>query len=393
MMRVVALFFSDMEGSTRLAQDLGDDWPPLLTRFQQIVETAITGCGGTVVSTQGDGHFATFPTVADAIASALAAQRGLGQESWTGDVVVRARMGIHVGEVIETPQGLVGLDIHRAARISDAANGGQVVVSAPIVEKAEASEHWSFGDLGEHRLKDLSTPIRLFQLDAPGLATEYPPLRALPAQGHNLPVQLTSFVGRADDVAALRAALNDHRLVTLTGFGGTGKTRLAVQAAAEMIHRFPDGVWLVDLAPITSPELVATEVAETLGIEEAAGVDPVVRVAERLRARTTLLVLDNCEHLSSPVADVAQRLLAGAPRLTILATSRSSMGPMPFGWCACSTGSLWPSSWRPPVFACCRRPIWPTASADVWRCWVGPAMAAPPTTRRWRRRSPGVTTS
>jgi predicted ATPase/class 3 adenylate cyclase len=320
----VTFLFTDIEGSTRLVQSLGDQYAKVLADHCRIMRDAIGGADGVEVGTEGDSFFAVFREPRAAVDAALAAQRALGAHDWPGSAEVRVRMGVHTGEGKLGGDNYLGLDVHRAARIAAAGHGGQVLVSdatRSLVERIlPGGAH--LRELGAHRLKDLATPERLFQLEATGLAGEFPALRTLDARANNLPVQLTSFVGREADITALSELLDRTPLVTLTGPGGTGKTRLALQVAAERLTSFADGVYVVELAPISNPELVASAIASALTIREQADRPLFDTLKDELRDRELLLVLDNFEQVT-PAAPLMTDLLASAPRLRILVTSRA----------------------------------------------------------------------
>ncbi|HSL26381.1 MAG TPA: adenylate/guanylate cyclase domain-containing protein, partial [Acidimicrobiia bacterium] len=321
---IVTFLFTDIEGSTRLLQKVGDGYRFILEEHADIVRSAVAAQGGTVVSTEGDSFFAVFASPAAAIGAAADVQRKLTAHHFPASAEVRVRVGIHTGEGTLGGDNYVGLDVHRAARIAAAGHGGQVVLSNPTAVLAgdHLPEGVSLRPLGEHRLKDLAHPETLFQLVIDGLRSDFPPVRTLDAIPNNLPLQLTTFVGRSE-LKAIVDLLDEARLVTLTGPGGTGKTRLAIQAAAEMTGRFVDGVWFVPLAALTDPELIPSAVGTALGMQPSAE-DPDLRLAEYLRTRETLLVLDNFEQILDAAPRVAT-WLREAPRLRILVTSR---GPL-----------------------------------------------------------------
>ena len=320
----VTFLFTDIEGSTRLVQALDDRYPALLADHCQIMRDAIAHANGSEVSTEGDSFFAVFPNATDAVRATITAQRALEAHAWPEGAEVRVRMGIHTGEGRLGGDNYVGLDVHRAARIAAAAHGGQVVLSDPARALAESvvTAEVRLRDLGAHRLKDLASPEHLYQLEAPGLLTEFPALRTLDARPNNLPVQLTSFVGREGDIAAVGELLDRARLVVLTGPGGTGKTRLALQVAAERLTRYADGVLFVELAPISDPALVASAIASTLGVREAADRGLADTLKDELRDKDLLLVLDNFEQVTD-AAPLVTDLLSVASRLRILVTSRA----------------------------------------------------------------------
>lgn len=318
--------FSDVEGSTLLVRSLGDAYGDVLARCRTLLRGAVAGAAGWEVDAEGDGLFCAFARAAGALAAAAAGQRALGAEPWPGGAQVRVRMGVHTGEALARGGGYVGLDVHRAARVAAAGHGGQVLVSD--VARALSTDRLPAGaslrDLGEHRLPDLARPERLWQLVVPGLPEAFPPLRTLDATPNNLPTQLTSFVGRAEEVERAQGLLGEVRLLTLTGPGGTGKTRLALQAAACVAGGFRDGVFFVPLARVRDPDLLAPAILDALGLPEAPGRPPAERLLDHLRERETLLVLDNFEQLLPAAPQVAE-LLRAAPRVRALVTSRAPL--------------------------------------------------------------------
>jgi predicted ATPase/class 3 adenylate cyclase/Tfp pilus assembly protein PilF len=329
----VTFLFTDIEGSTRLLQHLGDRYPDLLAEHQRLLRAAFHEAGGHEVGTQGDSFFVTFTRASDAVTAAVAAQRAVAAHSWPEGGAVRVRMGLHTGEPSFTASGYVGLDVHRAARISAAGHGGQILLSRTTRDLVEHDlpTGASLRDLGEHRLKDLQRPEQVYQLLHPDLPADYPPLKSLDTLPNNLPLQLTSFIGREQVMEEVRRLMATTRLLTLTGTGGSGKTRLSLQVAAHMLEEYPEGVWLVELAALADPALVPQTVAVALGVREAAGSVPGGRsltqtLVDYLRPRHTLLVLDNCEHLLSACAQLADSLLHACPDLRILTTSRAALG-------------------------------------------------------------------
>jgi predicted ATPase/class 3 adenylate cyclase len=325
----VTMLFSDIEGSTALLGRLGDRYGEALAAQRAVIRAAISACGGHEMGTEGDSFFVVFSAAADAVACCLAAQRALAGHAWPAGVAVRVRMGVHSGEPVRHQDSYVGMDVHRAARIAAAAHGGQVVLSdaTRLLVASRLPAGVSVRDLGWHRLKDLPAPERIFQLAAPGLAEQFPPLKSLGA-ATSLPVPPTALVGREEDIERLRAVLAGPgtRLVTLTGTGGIGKTRLAVQAAAGLPDEFPDGLWWVGLAPVSRGEQVLSVLAQVLGVreeEEGAGLERTVLT--RLEGRRMLVVLDNAEHLLPELAEVVVRLVAASDRLVVLATSRERL--------------------------------------------------------------------
>jgi predicted ATPase/class 3 adenylate cyclase len=319
----VTFLFSDIEGSTRLLRELGDGYAQVLQDHKEIVRSAIGRARGGEVRTEGDSFFVAFPTAAEAVGAAVQMQKGLAEHRWPQGSPVRIRIGIHTGEGVVHGSDYVGMDVHRAARISAAAHGGQIVVSAAtqaLVSHALPSGT-RFRDLGEHRLKDMVNPEHLYDLVIDGLPAEFPPLRTIDTRRTNLPAQLTSYVARKEQLEETRRLLASTRLLTLTGAGGTGKTRLALQLAAETARDYRDGVFFVDLAPITDATLVPASIAQVLGVQE----EPAVAISETLkrylREKELLLLLDNFEQVSDAGSEV-EALLKAAPRLKALITSR-----------------------------------------------------------------------
>ena len=323
----VTLLFTDIEGSTRLVGALGDDYAGLLARHRAILRAAATANGGVEFGTEGDACFIAFPAAAPALRAAAEAQRGLAEAEWPGGVILRVRMGVHTGTPTVAEGNYVGMDLHRAARICAAAHGGQVLVSAAALAAMSAeSGMLVLHDLGHHRLKDLDRPERLYQLAGPDGDEVFPPPRALPPAS-NLPAAPTSFIGRVTELAELDRMLTDPgvRLLTLTGPGGTGKTRLALEAGRAATSAYPDGVWFVPLAAVADPARVGLEVVEALGLANPDALPSAEVVSAHLRNRVALLILDNFEHVAE-AADWIQRVLAGCPRSRLLVTSRILLG-------------------------------------------------------------------
>jgi predicted ATPase/class 3 adenylate cyclase len=320
----VTFLFTDIEGSTRLLQRLGDRYREVVDGHGRILREAISAGGGTEVHTEGDSFFAVFTSPAGALAAAVQAQRALATHPWPEGHSVRVRMGVHTGEGVRGGDDYIGLDVHLAARIAAAGNGGQVLVSEATRALVEHSlpDGVSVRDLGRHRLKDIEQPEHLYDLVIDGLPSEFPTIRTVDARPTNLPPQRTSFVGREREVAEVTSLLAETRLLTLTGPGGTGKTRLALKVAADQLDRFPDGVFFADLSPIVDPALVPSVIAQAHLVREEAGRDLLDTLADHLRDRHLLLVLDNSEQVIEAGAAIA-RLVDLAPRLTVLATSRA----------------------------------------------------------------------
>jgi predicted ATPase/class 3 adenylate cyclase len=321
--------FTDIEGSTAMLQRLGDAYADVLTDHHRLLRLVLAAHDGKEVDTQGDAFFAVFSSASACAAAAIEVQLAFMSHAWPAGETVRVRMGIHSGEASESAVGLVGLDIHRAARIAAVAHGGQVVLSASTAAllRDRLPDGAFLQDLGSHRLKDLGRPEQIFQLEADGLPAEFPPLRSLdnPRLLNNLPAQVSRFIGRDAVLAEVRHLIGAFRLITLTGPGGVGKTRTGLQVAAELLDGSGDGVWFADLAPLLDPDLVVTTVANVLGIRGDPA-RPVDTLVEAIGGRSMLLLLDNCEHVIGTCAKLADALLRNCPNVTILATSREPLG-------------------------------------------------------------------
>jgi predicted ATPase/class 3 adenylate cyclase/Tfp pilus assembly protein PilF len=324
----VTFLFTDIEGSTRLLQRLEDEYAQVLADQRHLLRDAFRASGGHEVDTQGDAFFVAFSRARDAVAAAIAAQRAVVAHAWPKGVALGVRMGLHTGEPLTAETGYVGMDVHRAARICAAAHGGQILLSEAtrILVEDDLPEGVGLRDLGEHRLKDLARPQQVAQVIAVGLPADFPPLRSLNILPNNLPTQLTTFIGREREIAEVKRLLSEARLLTLTGWGGAGKTRLALQVAAEVLEGFTDGVWLVELASLSDPDFVPHTVASAVDVREQPGRPILATLCEYLRPKHVLLVLDNCEHLVAACARLADTLLRACPNLRILATSREALG-------------------------------------------------------------------
>jgi len=317
----VTFLFTDVEGSTVLASAMGDqDFAAALDEHRARLVDAIEGHRGVVFGTEGDAVFSAFARATDAVAAALDAQRAL-----TGHRL-QARIGLHTGEAIVSGSDYVGLALHQVARVASAGHGGQVVVSetAQHLASRDLPDGALLVDLGAHRLKDLAEPQHLFQLGHADVRADFPPLRSLAGRPHNLPLQLTSFVGREAEMEELKRLVRANRLVTLTGVGGCGKTRLALHTAAELMDDFADGVWLIDLAPVDDEALVEESAAGILQVAGGAG-SVMERMVAHVGDRAVLLVVDNCEHVSAAAGEMVEQLLRGCARLQVLATSREAL--------------------------------------------------------------------
>jgi predicted ATPase/class 3 adenylate cyclase len=328
--QTLTFLFTDIEGSTAMLARLGEAYAEVLADHHRLIRACLAAHDGQEIDTQGDAFFAVFTSPSGCVAAAIHMQRALLSHAWPAGEEVRVRMGIHSGEASVTAVGPVGLDVHRAARIAGVAHGGQILLSATTAALLGDSmpAGASLSDLGAHRLKDLGRPERLFQLQADGLPAAFPPVRSLasPERPNNLPAPVDSFVGRQRELAEIDRAVRADRLVTLTGPGGSGKTRLALEAAASLIPEFEDGVWLVALAAITDGQRLPEMVAHVLGVCDRPGEAAADTLERWLRDRQLLLILDNCEHVVDAASSFCQRLLPACGRLRILATSREFLG-------------------------------------------------------------------
>ncbi|SOC50270.1 transcriptional regulator, LuxR family [Blastococcus aggregatus] len=323
---LVTFVMADIEGSTRLFHELGDGYPALLEQYRALLTRACRRNLGIVVETDGDSLLAAFADAGDALAACLEAQQGLAGPKWTGRVRVLARIGVHTGEATPMGNGYVALAVHQVARICAGAHGGQVLVSEAAVDAAggRLPQNAELAVLGSFRLRGFPAPVQLAQLHHPDLRADFPPLRGLGNVAAVLPIPLTSFVGRVRELDVLGARIAAQRLVTVVGPGGSGKTRLALEAARRHEARGTPAV-LVELAGTSAAALLPAQVATALGIQLSVG-DPVSALADALRDRQLLLLLDNCEHLLDAAALLAATLLARCPDLTVLATSRQPLG-------------------------------------------------------------------
>jgi len=324
----LTLLFTDIEGSTRLLQDLGERYGELLAEHHRLLRTAFEAHGGTELGAGGDGFYFRFPSAHEALRASAEVQRALAVQRWVGDVQVRVRIGLHTGEPRPAEVGLVGLDVHIAARIGAAGSGGQILLSQTTRElvAGDLPEGVTLRDLGEHRLKDILAPYRLYQATIAGLPSEFAALRTLDARPNNLPRELTTFIGRDDELAEAKRILTSAPLLTLTGSGGVGKTRLAVELAARLIADFEDGVWLVELGDLSDGAFVLHSIASAVAVGEQPGRELLASLTDHLAGHQALLILDNCEHVVAESAAAATALLRRCPRVRIIATSREALG-------------------------------------------------------------------
>ena len=329
----VTFLYTDIEGSTALAQQFPAELPALLARHPAILHQAIQAHNGHVFQITGDAFCAAFYTASDALKAAVDAQRGLQQEAWN-PAPITVRMGLHTGAaqagaIEERAGGYVGyLTLTRVQRVMSVAYGEQVLLSNTTAElvRGELPDGIALRDMGEHRLQGLVNLEHLWQLVASELRQDFPPLQSLHLIPNNLPVQLTSFIGREKELTRIQEELMDSRLVTLTGSGGVGKTRLAIQVAYEVLAQYPQGAWLIELAPLADPALVPRAIVTVFGLQDDAARSPLTVLTDYLHEKSLLLALDNCEHVIDACAQLAEHLLLHCPNLHILASSREALG-------------------------------------------------------------------
>ena len=325
----VTFLFTDIEGSTPLWEREPKQMRAALERHHSILQQSIVAHGGRVYKIVGDAFQAAFDVSGQAILAALAAQRALAAEVWPTSAPLRVRIGLHVGHALAHGTDYATTHtLNRVARIMSAGHGGQILLSEAVAEliRDDLPAGIRLRDMGKHHLKGLTQLEHLFQVIAPDLPARFPPLNSLDAASNNLPVQLTTFIGRKRELAEAKRLLASARMLTLIGPGGTGKTRLALQAGADLLASFADGVWMVELAPLADPALMEQTVAYVLGLREAPGQPLIDLIAEYLQSRSLLLILDNCEHLVEACAQLADHLLRACPQLKIIASSREALG-------------------------------------------------------------------
>lgn len=324
----VTFLFTDIEGSTALWDAHPHKMRAALRSHDALMREIIGNANGHVFKTVGDGFYAAFECETDAVAAAMRAQCAVAAEQWPQETPIKVRMALHTGVVEARDGDYFGQPLNRLARLLSTGHGGQTLLSQAVVEvtREKLPQGASLRDLGLHRLKDLARPERVFELRHPDLRADFPPIKSLSTHANNLPLQLTTFVGRARQISEIDALLGMNRLVTLTGAGGSGKTRLALQVAAESLSRFPNGAWMVELASLADAALVPQAIAAVLRVTEQPGKAITQAVADHLRNKSLLILLDNCEHVLEACATEVETLLRQCPDLRVLATSRETFG-------------------------------------------------------------------
>ena len=324
----VTFLFTDIEGSTKLAQQYPDQWEALRARHHAILRSAMDEYNGYVFQIVGDAFCVAFPTAKDGLAAAIESQRKLQMETWE-ETPLRVRMGLHTGEAeIHGSEYRGYLAMSLVQRIMSAGHGGQILLSSATeaLVRGQLPQQVHLRDMGEYKFKDVLEPARVFQVVAADMQSEFPPLRALDVFPNNLPIQLTSFVGRSKEIGQIKNRLQQYRLVTLTGSGGVGKSRLSIQVASEVLTDYPDGAWLVELAPVTDPSLVTQTVCAALDVTPSGNIPALTALTDYLQPKKTLLVVDNCEHLIDACVQLTDGLLHACPDLRIIASSREALG-------------------------------------------------------------------
>jgi predicted ATPase/class 3 adenylate cyclase len=323
----ITFLFTDIEGSTQLWEKHPESMQVALARHDEMLRQAIERHHGNVFKTVGDAFCAAFANASDALSAALEAQRALHTEAW-GEAVIKVRMGIHSGAAELRDNDYFGPPLNRVARLMSAGYGGQILLSAITHELVHNSlpPGTDLRDMGECSLKDLIRPEHIYQVVTSDLQTDFPALKTLEAFRTNLPIQLTSFIGREQEISTVKSLMAEHRLTTLTGAGGTGKTRLSLQVAADLLDSFPDGVWFIELAPLADPAFIPQTILTTLGLREESGRSVLESLSQYLHTKKVLLILDNCEHLVEAAAQLAETLLHHCVNLRLLVSSREALG-------------------------------------------------------------------
>ena len=324
----VTFLFTDIEGSTKLSQEFPDSYHDAQMRHNEIIQKAVEYNSGFVFKTVGDAFCCAFQNAEDAVKAAVDIQINLKSENWD-NLVIRVRIGIHSGKSEWNGTDYMGyVTLARSARVMSAANADQIIISNKTYELCRdkfdsvKEKDIAFRDMGDRRLKDLTQPMNLYQVLASGIPAEFPPLKTLDARPNNLPEQLTSFIGRFEEINKIKELLNQTRLLTLTGSGGSGKTRLAIQVAGDVIDEYANGVWFIELASLSEGSLLSPAIAKEFGLKEEPNRRPEQTLREYLKDKEMLIILDNCEHLIGPCAELAESLLSNCPGLKIIATSR-----------------------------------------------------------------------
>jgi len=325
----VTFLFTDIQGSTKLSQDFPDEMPKLLARHNEILENAIKAQNGFIFNIVGDSYHASFHSAEQALNAALDAQHNLHNEAWS-PAPIKVRMGLHTGNVtLEDPNssspytGYATLAL--TSRVMSAGHGGQILLTQDSVHLLQKLSQVDLKDMGEHNLKDVQRPQQLYQVVVTDLPQEFPPLKTQKVINHNLPLNLTSFIGREKEISEIKASLEETRLLTLIGPGGTGKTRLSIQVGMDILAGISNGVWIAELAPISDPALIPQAVASIFGLREGPGHPLLDQINDYLRAKRLLLILDNCEHLVEAVAKFSDQILKASPQVKILASSREAL--------------------------------------------------------------------
>ncbi|MGA7192003.1 MAG: adenylate/guanylate cyclase domain-containing protein, partial [Anaerolineales bacterium] len=326
----VTFLFTDIEGSTKLWEQYPKAMKTALARHDEILRQTIEEHRGHIIKTTGDGVHAAFGTALDGVSAALNAQQAFYAAKWNeiNPHHVKIRIGLHTGEAEARAGDYYGPTLNRAARLMSVGHGGQILLSTITADlvRDQLPNGASIRDLGEHRLKDLVRSEHVYQLTHPNLPADFPPIKSLDSYPNNLPIQLTSFIGREHELAEVKKRFASARLLTLIGPGGTGKTRLSLQIGAELLPAFADGVWLVELAPLADPSLIMQTIASVLGLREQLGMSLNELLIDFLRAKNLLLIIDNCEHLVESCAQLADQLLHACANIKIVASSREALG-------------------------------------------------------------------
>lgn len=320
----VTFLFTDIQGSTKLAQNYPEEYNDILSKHNSILHGAFESNNGYVFKKIGDAFCAAFPNAEDAAAAAIETQKKLASE-FSGNIELKVRMGIHSGEAEFVDNDYIGyVSLSRVNRIMSAAQGGQILISQVVHDslKYDQKLKLTFKDFGKRKLKDIIIPEHIYQIVSEGLITDFAPLKSLDARQNNLPSSLSKFIGRRKEIEDIKKLFSNLRLISLTGMGGTGKTRLAIQLVSEMIDEFENGVWIIELSPITDPDLIIKEISRILNLKEEPEKDDLEVLKDFLKEKNILLIFDNCEHLLDRCAIIAEKLLSYCPKLKIISTSR-----------------------------------------------------------------------